>query len=249
VDLAERRERRLVRYRRGPGLGAGEAGDEAGDDDDEPVGAGVDDACPGENVELLGRALDRVLADADGGPEDLDQHRVLGLLTDPAVELGALELVDLRRDGAVDVLDHGQHRSLARVADGAPRRLRRARKRVADEGRADQLTAARAQDLGRTAHDLAQDHARVAAGAHQSRVGDRLHDVVAVDGRERVRAQPVEPGEHRADRPGHVVAGVAVRDREDVQVVDLLLALPQVVVGNAHHAVEALDRWIRHRRG
>ena len=71
-------------------------------------------------------------------------------------------------------------------------------------------------------------------------MGDRLDDVVAIDRCERVRPQAVEAVEHRPDRPRHVVARVPVGNREHVQVVDLLLTLAKVVVGDADDAVKAV---------
>ena len=126
-------------------------------------------------------------------------------------------------DGLVHLADDGEHRALLRIADRGPGGGRRVAEGVADQRRADQLAAARRQDLGRPAHDLAEDDARVAARAHQRRVGDGGDDQVAIDGGERaVSSQVLESVEDRLDRAGHVVAGVAVGNREDVGVVDLL---------------------------
>ena len=52
---------------------------------------------------------------------------------------------------------------------------------------------------------------------------------------------PVELGEHGAHGQGHVVARVAVGDREDVQVVDLVAAGLEVGVGGLDDPAEALN--------
>ena len=65
---------------RRPPTGAGvaaEPGDDAGEDHDEAVGAGVDDPGLAQHLELLGRALDGLLAVADGALEQLGEQRVL----------------------------------------------------------------------------------------------------------------------------------------------------------------------------
>ena len=68
------------------------------------------------------------------------------------------------------------------------------------------------------AEDLAGDDARVAAGAHQRPEADRGGDALGVGW----PARPVGLLERGPDRGQHVRAGVAVRDREDVEGVDLV---------------------------
>jgi len=51
-----------------------------------------------------------------------------------------------------------------------------------------------------------------------------VHDRLATDHVDRLAVHAVELVEHGAHGHRHVVAGVAVRDREDVEVVDLLAA-------------------------
>jgi hypothetical protein len=131
---------------------------------------------------------------------------------------------ELGRDAVRHLAHHGQDRALGRGAHGPVGAVGRARHRRADEDRVDELARTRDQLLGGAADQLGEDHAGVAAGAQQRRAGDRVDDLLAADLVERavVLGEPVELVEHRAERQRHVVAGVAVRDREDVEVVDLL---------------------------
>ena len=63
---------------------AAQAGDDAGEDQDQAVAAGVDDARVAQHLELLGGALDRPLAVLDRPLEHLGEDRVLLLVADPA---------------------------------------------------------------------------------------------------------------------------------------------------------------------
>ena len=73
--------------------------------------------------------------------------------------------------------------------------------------------------LGEAAEDLREDHPAVAAGAHQRAVRRRgEHRVGGIR-----RGGVARLLHRRAQRQVHVRAGVAVGDREDVEVVDLLL--------------------------
>jgi hypothetical protein len=63
----------------------------------------------------------------------------------------------------------------------------------------------------------------MAPRAEQRRAGDGVDDLVAADHVDLARrGQAVELVEHGTQRERHVVARVAVGDREDVEVVDLL---------------------------
>ena len=87
--------------------------------------------------------------------------------------------------------DHGEHRPLGGVAHGLIGGVGGARERRGDQHRVDQLPRAAGELLGRPADDLAEDHAGVAARAHQRGAGDRVDDLVAV-GRDRLAVEPVE---------------------------------------------------------
>ena len=104
--------------------------------------------------------------------------------------------------------------------------------------------------LGGAADQLREDHAGVAARAQQRRARDRLDDLLAADLVDRAvlvaALQAVELGEHRAQRQRHVVARVAVGDREHVQVVDLLAARFQMGERARHRRAEADQIGVRH---
>ena len=59
------------------GVVAAQPGDDAGEDQDQAVAAGVDDAGLAQHLELLRGALDRLLAVGDRLLEHLGEHRVL----------------------------------------------------------------------------------------------------------------------------------------------------------------------------
>ena len=133
-------------------------------------------------------------------------------------------------------------------AHGAVGAVGRARHRRADQHRVDELAGARDQLLGGAADQLGEDHAGVAARAQQRGAGDRVDDLLAADLVERalVLGEPVELVEHRAQRQRHVVAGVAVGDREDVEVVDLLAACLELAERALDDGAEAEKAGIGH---
>jgi hypothetical protein len=173
-----------------------------GEEDLEAAGAGVDDPGVAQHGELVGGLLDRrghPRADQGGGPDQV----VAG--GDPLVG-GVRGGGDRREDGALDRLGDG----LVGEVPGTVERLR-------VEGRVDLAVAGDHLDDG--AQDLAQDHPGVAPGATQHAPRDHLGGGPA--GPRRLLAQRFQAGPHGQ---GHVRAGVPVRDREDVEVVDHLPA-------------------------
>ena len=119
--------------------------------------------------------------------------------------------------------DDGEDRALGGLAHGAVGAVGRAGHGGADQHGVDEVAGPGDQLLGGAADQLGEDHAGVAAGAEQRGAGHGVDDLVAADLVDvALRGQPVELVEHRAQRQGHVVARVAVGDREDVEVVDLL---------------------------
>ena len=82
-----------------------------------------------------------------------------------------------------------------------------------------------------TTDELGQDHPGVAPGAEQRRPGHGGHDLVpayVINRRiRRGRGQAVQLLENGAQGEDHVVAGIAVRHREDIEVIDLLAASVQ----------------------
>jgi hypothetical protein len=121
--------------------------------------------------------------------------------------------------------DHGQDRPLGRIADRAIRLVRRSRQSGADQDRVDQLARPAGELLGRAADQLGEDHTGVSPRAQKRCPRNRGDDLVPPDAVDRrllrgVR-EPVELMQHRAQGEDHVVARVAVGDREHVQVIDL----------------------------
>ena len=247
ADARRRLDRDLGRVR------AAQRGDHAGDDDRQRVAAGVDDAALAQDRQQVGAALDGRLAGAQRALEDVGDERVLHR----GVALGAQPRVahvrDLGRHARRHVAQDGEDRALGRLAHRAVRALRGARHRGADEDRVDELAGAADELLGGAADELREDDAAVAAGAEQGRAGDGLDDLVAADlvdeatsPCERVRREPVELGEHGLQRERHVVAGVAVGDREDVEVVDLAAARLEVRERAVDDGAEADEAGVRH---
>ena len=125
-----------------------------------------------------------------------------------------------------------QDRALGGLAHRGVGAVGGVRQRRADQRRVDQLAGAADELLGGAADQLGEDHAGVAARAEQRGARHRLDDLLAPDLVDRAllvgALQAVELVEHGAQRERHVVARVAVGDREHVEVVDLLAARFQV---------------------
>ncbi len=228
---------------------AAQAGDHAGEDQHQAVAAGVDDAGLAQDVELLGRAFDRALAVGDRPLQYLGEDRILLLFGDAAVEplLLRIEARELAGDRVRHLAEDGQHRPLGRLAHRVVGGVGGTGKGRGDQHRVDQLARAARQLLGGAADDLAEDDAGVAAGAHQRRAGQRLHQLGSPDLVDLEAVEAVELLHHGPHRHRHVVAGIAVGDREDVEVVHLLATRLQVGVGGADDAPEADDRGIGHQ--
>ena len=219
LRVRDARRRVVGELRRG---GAAQRGDHAGEHHRQAVAAGVDDARLAQDRQQLGPARHRQLAGAQGRLQHLRDHLVLLVVVDDVVQPRLLHVGDLGRDARGHLAHHRQDRALGGLAHGRVRALGGARHRGGDEHRVDQLARPRDQLLGGAAQELGEDHARVAARAEQRRAGDRVDDLVAADVVDvALRGQAVELVEHGAQRERHVVAGVAVGDREDVEVVDL----------------------------
>ena len=200
---------------------------DAGEEQRERVAAGVHHAGFAQRRQQLGTVLDRLLADAQRALQHARDHRVLLGGGGRGGKAGALGGV---RDVGDDLVRHlardRQDRALRGVAHGGVGAVGGVQQRRPDQRRVDQLAGPRDELLGGAADELREDHAGVAARAEQRGAGHRLHDLLAAERVHRARpvaaVQAVELLEHRAQRERHVVAGVAVGDREDVEVVDLL---------------------------
>ena len=109
--------------------------------------------------------------------------------------------------------DHGEHRALDRLLDGAVGAVGALRERLLEVGRGEVLRAA--PHVAEAAHDLREDDAGVAASAHERALGDR-----GGDRRDALGVALLELLEDGAHGEREVGARVAVRDGIDVEVVD-----------------------------
>ena len=145
----------------------------------------------------------------------------------------------------------GEDRPLGRLAHRAVGLIGRAGQGGADQHRIHQLAGAAGELLGGAPDQLREDHAGVAAGTEQRGAGDRGDDLLAADVVDRAALggtrQPVQLLQHRAQRQHHVVPGVAVGDREHVQVVDLLAPLLEGGEPGLDEGPEADDARVRAR--
>ena len=161
----------------------------------------------------------------------------------------AVHMGEVGRDRVRHLPDHGEHCALGRITHRLIRRVGRPRECGRDEHRVHELARSARELLGGAANDLAQDHAGVSPGAHQRRADYGVTELVAVGG-DRLPVQAVELLHHRLHGQRHVVARVAIGDREDVQVVHLLAAGGEFRVGGLYDPAKALDGGVdRHREG
>ena len=92
-----------------------------------------------------------------------------------------------------------------------------------------------------------EDDAGVAAGAEQRGAGDGVDDLVAADLVDlALGGEIVELGQHGAQSQRHVVPRVAVGDREDVEIVDLLAARFKLRESSLDDEAEAEETRIGH---
>ena len=162
---------------------------------------------------------------------------------------GSAHVRELDGDAARHLAHDGQDRALGGLAHRGVGAVGGARQRGADQRRVDQLAGAAEELLGGAVDQLREDHAAVAARPQQRRARDRLDDLVAADLVDRavaVGGEAVELLEHGAHRQHHVVAGVAVGDREDVEVVDLLAARLQMRGRRGDQVAKPNQVWVSH---
>ena len=180
-------------------------------DQDVAGGTGVDDAGTGQRGQLRGRGVQGLARSDEGGGGDVVQAG--------AGVGGRL----LRRGGGLG--GDGQDGALDRAGDARPRQVAGPAQGAGQGPAVQALPTVRllADDLTQPPHELAEDHPRVATGREQrgagqavgvarqvGRAAGRRLPGVAADGVERGVQGEVEVG-----------AGVAVRDGEDVEGVDL----------------------------
>ena len=172
---------------------------EAAQELDKTGAARVHDTRLAEHLEQLRRARDRFLATPDKVDEELAERGRVG-----GAALGLLG--QLAHDS--------QHRSLDRPAHGAVRRVGGATQGARGEHRLDAVRRP-PEHVGGAAHDLGEDHARVAARAHQRRAGDLVGE-----GRTVRRLRAAEGLGDGAHGEREVCARIPVGDGIDVEIVD-----------------------------
>ena len=147
------------------------------------MAAGVDDARFAQHLELLRRARHRPLAVLDRPLQHLGEDRVLLLFADVAAEslFVGLEVGELAGQRVGHLAEDGQHRPLGGLAHRVVGGVGGGGEGGGDQHRVDQLAGPAGELLGGAADDLAEDHAGVAAGAHQRRPGQGLHQLGAAD--------------------------------------------------------------------
>ncbi len=214
----------VVRDLRDVVVRAPQAGDQSRDQQRDAVAAGIHDTVLAQDREQLRSALHGLLRRLERLLEHLGQHLVLLLVGGTFIETRSLHVGQPGRNPVRHLADDGDHRPLGWIAHRRVGGVGGARQCGRHEHRVDQLAGTARQLLGRAAHDLGQDHPAVAAGPEERRARDGLDDLVATDVIDRLAVQPVELLHHGAQRLRHVVPGVAVGDREHVQVVDFLTA-------------------------
>ena len=209
---------------------AAQRGDDAGEDDDDAVAAGVDDARPRAGPAAARARGAPTPRRRRSPPRGCRPARAAARRPRRRARAAARHVGQARRDVRRHVAHDGQHRALGRRADRGVGALGRARHGGAQEHRVDELARARDELLGRAADELGEDDAAVAARAEQRGAGHRLDDLLAADLVERPvdGGEPVDLLQARVQGQRHVVARVAVGDREDVEVVDLLPARLEV---------------------
>jgi hypothetical protein len=220
--------------------------DDPRQDHHQPVRAGVDHARIRQHLELLGGSLDRLLPCPGRHRKHLGQELVLLGITGLGGEPLSIHVGQVLRGRVRHLADHRQHRPLGGVTHRLVCGVGGARERGRDQNRVHQLPGAARQLLGGAADDLAQDHTRVPARPHQGRPGHRVDDLVPGALVHRLSVQAVQLAHHGAHGQGHVVPGVAVGDREHVQIVDLLAALLEVGVGGFDDPAKPLNRCVNH---
>ena len=152
---------------------------------------------------------------------------------------GLLHVRQLGRDAQRHLAHDRDHRALGRVADRGVGGVGGARERGRDEHRVDQLARAGSRAPRRR-------RARPGRGSRRCcrarRAARRARRPATISSRPMsstpLAVEAVELVDHGAQRLHHVVPGVAVGDREDVEVVDLLAACLELGAGRRRRPCE-----------
>ncbi len=213
-----------------------------------PVGAGVDHACLAEHRQLVRPTLDGLGAGDEGALEHLGEELVLLAVGSAGRQPLPAHVRQVASDAVRHRSDRGEHRALGGVAHGVVRGVRGACQSRRHQNGIDQLAGSRHELLRRAAHDLRQDHPAVAPRSEQRSAGDRVHELVSAEVVQGLAVDPLELVEHGAHRHSHVVAGVAVGDGKDVEVVHLLTPALELGVRARDRALEPGDALVWHGR-
>ena len=142
------------------------------------------------------------------------RERALGCLVRRAQHVRRFRRSIRRMNGLCGCSHHAQHRPLDRIADGLIARVRCGLQRRCE--RCAVCLLAVGQPAREPLHELGEDDAAVAPRPEQRPPRDRAAHRPHRSGR-RIRHFG---GRRRAERQQHIDAGVAIRDREDVERVD-----------------------------
>ncbi len=233
-------------------IGAAQRADDPGEQHGQRVAAGVDDARLAQHGQQVGPALDRLLAGVERPLDHLGDHRVLLVVGRPRARAARPACARARRRRASAI-----SRTTVRIVPSAGSRTEpyawsAARASAApistgstsSPGRLASSSAAPRISCERITPELP----RAPSSAARATEAD---DLVAADVVDRAllggAGEPVELLQHGAQREHHVVAGVAVGDREHVQVVDLLAARLERREAGLDDRAEANDARIGHR--
>ncbi len=214
------------------------------------VAAGVDDTGIAQHRQQVGAAPHRLLPCVEGLLDHACDHLVLLDHGRVDAEPGVMSVGQLRGDAVGHLAHDGQDRALGRLAHRPVCLVGGARERRPDQHRIDELSWPTGELFGRAANQLREDHAGIAAGSEQCGPRDRRDDLVAPDLIDRAALRgarkAVQLLKHGAQRQHHVVAGIAVGDREHVEVVDLLTALLERRQPSLDHCPKPNDARVGH---
>ena len=195
----------------------------------------------------FGAPLHRCFPGLERTLEHLGEKLVLLVVRGIRIETLLLHVGELTGDAVGHLTDDGDHRFLRRIAHRVVGSVGRARQCGGHQHWIDQLARAARKLLGRAANDLRQDHAAVATSAEERGARNCVHDHFPPDLIDHLPVETIELDHHGLERLDHVVARVAIGDREHVQVVHLLPPRLELGIGGGDDLAEANYRRISHR--
>ena len=230
--------------------GSAQSPDDPGEQDGQSIAAGVDDARLAQHRKQVRAALDRLLAGVERALDHLGDHGVLLVVAGLGREARVGHVRQVGGDAMCHLADDGQDRALGRLADRAVGLVGGPRQRGSDQHRVDELAGRLASSSAAPRISWERITPELPRAPKQRRAGDRAHDLVPADVVDRALLggvrEAVELLHHRPQRQHHVVAGVAVGDREHVEVVDLLAARLERRQAGLYDRAEAKDARVGH---